>query len=285
MIYQVDQMKLAVISEKFRGKINDVLVLQDLHSPMGTRYIALVLHDSEYRKKALNILYGADSGNYRRPFIKQFFYNEQMITLFPYREERKLLSFGPGQMENIYSLEEVAHNLVVECISSQIPYPFMYLMLEEKNVHINRDNSIYFVMGMDLSKLDEKKGETHCVNSCAKLLLELLEASGKSSAKSASYELIRKKMLRHAYTAFPELYYDIQLTASEKEKPTLGQRFSTFWRKHKDGFFKFLLVFCVIALITAIIMLLTQIIFGDIPFLRLFEKGFSWIGTEDLVKR
>ena len=75
MIYQVDQMKLVVISEKFRGKINDILVLQDLHSPMGTRYIALVLHDSEYRKKALNILYGADSGNYRRPFIKQFFYN------------------------------------------------------------------------------------------------------------------------------------------------------------------------------------------------------------------
>ena len=285
MVYQTDQMKLAVISEKHHGAINDVLVLQDLNSPLGTRYIALVLKDSECRKKALRILSGAGLGTGHRPFVKQFFHNEDMITLFPYREERRLFSFGPGQMDSIYSLEEVAHNLVVECMSSPIPYPFLYLVLQEKNVHITRDNSIYFVMGMDLTELDEKKSEAHCVNICAQLLLELLEKSGNTRTKSASYELIRKKLQRRAYSSFPELYYDIRLTASDKKKASLGQRLKRFWIKQRDRLFHILLAVCVIAVVIAAVMLVTQIFFGDVPLLRLFKTGFSLIGTEDLIRR
>lgn len=97
-----------------------------------------------------------------------------------------------------------------------------------------------------------------------------------------SCELIEKKCRSRSYSSLAELYRDIQLTALPEKKPTLGQRIRGFWVRNRDRIFHILLVVCTIALIVTVIMLISQILFGDIPLLRLFRHCFDTIGTEKL---
>lgn len=111
-----------------------------------------------------------------------------------------------------------------------------------------------------------------------------LEKSEKKNRKKLlqSCELIEKKCRSRSYSSLAELYRDIQLTALPETKPTLGQRIKGFWLRNRDRIFRFLLVVCIIAVIFAVIMLVSQILFGDVPLLRLFSHCFDNIGTESL---
>ena len=97
-----------------------------------------------------------------------------------------------------------------------------------------------------------------------------------------SCELIEKKCRSRSYSSLAELYRDIQLTALPEKKPTFGQRIKGFWVRNRDRIFHILLVLCTIAVIIAVIMLISQLIFGDVPLLRLFRHCFYQIGTESL---
>ena len=48
--------------------------------------------------------------------------------------------------------------------------------------------------------------------------------------------------------------------------------------------FHILLTFSIIVVILALIFFFSQLFFGDIPLLRLFERAFEVIGTESLVE-
>lgn len=97
-----------------------------------------------------------------------------------------------------------------------------------------------------------------------------------------SCELIEKKCRSRSYSSLAELYRDIQLTALPEKKATLKQRLKGVWIRNRDRIFRVLLVVCAIVLIVALIMLISQILFGDIPLLRLFRHCFDTIGTEQL---
>ena len=49
--------------------------------------------------------------------------------------------------------------------------------------------------------------------------------------------------------------------------------------------FRILLLLCIVLLLCAAVMVISQIIFGDIPLLRLFQHCFDVIGTENLHRR
>ena len=102
------------------------------------------------------------------------------------------------------------------------------------------------------------------------------------SRKLKSFELIRKKTGKNAYTGFPELYQDIKVTALPQMKPSLKSRFRFFWNNNRDRLFRILLVLCILLVIAALVILASQLIFGDVPLLRLFRHTFDVIGTENL---
>ena len=56
MIYHADEMILSPIREVFRGPVNDVLVCQDLRSPVRSCYILLAIRDRETAKRLLLVL-------------------------------------------------------------------------------------------------------------------------------------------------------------------------------------------------------------------------------------
>ncbi len=281
MVYHADNMVLASIQEIFRGPVNDVIVVENLRSTLKERYTLIVVKDRDCAKRLLAILQNSEKESAgKNPCLKMFAENEFLCFLFEYRPERKLERFAPGQLLNPFLQEKVCVNIVMECLSVALPYPLLYLILDQGNVQLEKDNSVYFTYTLDLSQLNEAKNEAACTDRCVDILLQLLQYNSRKRLKS--FELLRKKADRKAYRMFPELYRDIRLSAIPEKKLPFTRRVKNFWLRNKDTFFRILLVLCTITVIVALLMLISQLVFGSIPFFRIFENSFGNIGTENL---
>lgn len=286
MIYYPQGMELEVVSELFRGSVNDAVVCRDRLSASGALYTLLVVHDRDCVRKMLSVFESSDRSE-ASPCLMHIAQNEELLFMFPYREERRFSAFAKGQMVTPAVGERICINLVVECLSTGLPWPLLYLVLEQDRVQIAKDNTVYFSVDLDLKDLDPARTEKNCVSSCARLLLDLLSAPVAGSRRSCrrklkSFELIRKKSMKGSYVSFPELYQDIKLTAIPGERPSLKARARGVWQRNRDWLFRVLLVLCGALAAIALAMLITQMIFGEIPWLRLFQNTFDVIGTENL---
>lgn len=283
MIYQTDSMMLNSVREVFSGTFNDVVVCQDMNARHAAYYTLLVIKDRDCAKTMLRVLDASErtASDESQPAMWCFSQNEELIYVFPYRRERSLAAFAEGQMVSFQMREATCVNLVMECLSSPLPYPLLYLVLEQNNLHIEKDNNVYFSYYFDLEQLDPDITEADCAQRCAYYILDLLDTAPRKK-RLKSLELIRKKLDKGAYRGLPELYRDIKVTSLPDRKPGLKARLRRLWRDHRDGLFRLLLVLCVLAALLALIALVSQLIFGDIPFLRIFEKRFEVIGTESL---
>jgi hypothetical protein len=279
MIFYAGDMVLEPVRDVFDGPENSVSICRDLQSPIGAHYTLLAI---KYRNTAKRLI--AVFENSERvlpggvlPYSVCFTQNALLCYLFDYREERKIGLFAPGQIISAKDWESVCVNLVLECLSSPMPFPLLAMSLEQDNVHLEKDGTVFLTPYYDLSKLSEDNGESVCAHKCAELMLSLIETRG--YLKSA--ELMRKKLAKNAFRSLPELYRDIKVTEIP-EKKKLTTRLWKFLQRNKDRFFTVLLVACIIAAIFALVVLISQLLFGNIPILRIFERCFDVIGTRSL---
>ena len=286
MLYSCEHMELEVISHRFRGKVNDVAVCRNRLSPAGALYTLLIVHDRACARTMLQVMENGERSG-ESPCITYMAHNEELIFVFPYREERKFSAFARGQAAGMGEAEAIGINLVMACLSSGLPWPLLHLVLEQDCVQISRENGVYFTMNLDLKDLDAGKSERVCASDCAALLLGLLDNSdtrrrGRGGKQLKTYELIRKKSAKNSYGGFPELYQDIKLTARPVKKTSVKNRLLGVWNRNRDILFRILLVLCCLLVTAAVAMLVSQMIWGEVPWLRLFRNTFDVIGTENL---
>lgn len=282
MVYHTEGMLLNSIQEVFAGPENDVIVCEDLASPIGARYTLWVVHDRACVRRLLSIFEGQprEAEEDQRPYLCRFAENDQMIFVFDYRPARRLDAFCEGQMVSAQVRENTCIGLIMECLASPMPFPLLCQMLAQGCVNIEKDNSIYFTYEIDLSHVREGDEESDCADGCVDLVLSILERE----SKLKSTLLLRKKLAKSAYTSLAELYRDVKLTAMPSGKRRITDRVRGIWRRNRDRLFRVLLVLSVIIVILTLIALLCQLIFGDIPLFRLFEHSMDVIGTETLKK-
>jgi hypothetical protein len=279
MIFYAGDRVLEPVRDVFDGPKNSVSICRDLKSPIGAHYALLTVKDRILAKRLIAIFENSERvlPEGVSPYVACFTQNELLCYLFDYREERKIGMFAPGQINSAKAWESVCVNLVLECLSSAVPFPLLALSLEPDNVHLEKDGAIFFTPYYDLTRLSEEDDEAVCARKCVELMLSLLGTRGR--LKSA--ELMRKKLAKNAFRSLPELYRDIKVTELP-EKKKLKARITGFWRRNKDRFFTALLVACVLVAIFAIVVLLSQLLFGNIPILRIFERCFDVIGLRSL---
>lgn len=282
MIIQTQTRLLNNIREIFHSDVNDVVICEEVGSSLSTYYTLLIVKKHEYVKKALTILGSLieSSEDRKPPFIDCFAKEDNFCFLFEYKDERPVDKFYMGNAVSLYICEQISRNLVAECISCSLPYPFLYLILNQNNVHIEKDNRIYFTCFFDLLYLNPRIGERDCVNKCADLVLELLSRQAKR--RTRSYELISKKAAKKAYNNFTELYRDIKLSGVEEKPDSIFARMKAFYKRNRDKLFHILLFLCISLAVIALLMLLSQLIFGDAVFFNLFKHSINKIGTESL---
>lgn len=277
MVYQVDNMSLNCIRDVFKGEVNDVYVCQDIMAPLTTYYTVLKVKKHETAKELLESF-----ETYSFSPIGVAADSDGLLVVFPYRQERKLDDFYMGETYSIQTCETICINLIMECISCGLPYPLLYLILRQSEIHLQKDNSVYFGFSLDLSQFEKRRVEKDCVVKCASIVLDLL--ADQSVTKAVSYELMSRKVPRQSYQRFTELYKDVKMAADSEAKAGIFKRLKAFLSRNSDTIFRIFIVLCSILAITAIILILTQLIFGDVGFLRIFVNTFKKIGTESMLQ-
>lgn len=278
MVYQIKNMLLNVTQELSKGDVNDVVICQDLSAVTKIFYTVLIIKKHEVAKRLLKIYEKADS---ERTYVTKGTYKDNYLMVYPYDEERRLKNFFGTGIYNMVECEKLCSEIVIECVTSKIPYPIMYLQLLQNRINISRYREIYFSYTLDLKELSETIGEKECVTICAKTIFSLLDKV--MDEDNVSYTLIKKKIKREGYTQFIDLYKDIQAATLTLERRNIGVRVKAFFEKNRERIFRTVLVICLTVGFIALIMLLSQLIFGDIVFYRFFINTFKKIGTESLV--
>lgn len=281
MVYQVGKMILQQTQEVFRGKVNDVIVCQDISTGGKTYYTVLVVHDRAVAKELLE-LYHAGGERAKSTFVADFTWRDAYLMVFDYVRERPVEQFFSSEIATLAECEQFCLNLTVECLASGIPYPVLYLQLLQDQIHISKDRSAYLGCCIDLEPLSETVGEKECATLCAQKIFALL--GNFQSGKATSYQLLANRAQKSGYQRFTDLYKDLKLAAVPLKKDGILQQIRRFFRQHQDGLFRLLLIICLVVGLFALLMIVSQMIFGDVPFLRIFVNTFKRIGTESLVQ-
>lgn len=279
MIYRSEHMVLRSVMDVFQGKVNDVMICEEISGTQGSYYTLVAVKDHGTVKKLLSVIKRSEKN--MDCCVDQFNYNNCFYMVFPYIKERKLEDFYMANMLPLATCEEICQNVLLQCMSSTLPYPLLELVIKQRQFHLLKDNSILPGYCMDLSDLNENSEEKDCALQCAICIQELLQA--KHTKKNVSYQLLQKKISRRSYSTFRELYTDIRLSRTNIEKRGIKKTLQIFWQDHQNAVIRTLLYLSVIFVVLLLVMFFTNVIWGEVPFLRIFFNNFKQIGTESLV--
>ncbi|MCR5747818.1 MAG: hypothetical protein K6G03_08925 [Lachnospiraceae bacterium] len=281
MTYSSRNISYEVVSTILTTEVNDCYIARREGSDDGREYNLLVIKDHETVKDMMEV-FNRDTGISDTAIIDNFSSGQSYIVVFPYRQERPLEDFFVGEVYSLPRCENICMNILLNCISSRLPYPLLYMILDQGQVSLSKDDSIYFGYTVDLTKLDKTKGERECAVRCADIMLKVLAA--KSDQKNVSYELLSKKTANNSYSHFTELYRDLSIASTPIRKSSFLVKIKSFFYRNSDRLFGILFWVCLILGIVALVLLLTHLVWGDIPFLRIFFNSFKNIGTETLLQ-
>lgn len=281
MIYQTDTMQLKSVGKVFRGTANEVHICKDIQLESPIYYTLIIIYDHEITKEFLEIQKKAQEDG-RDAIIESFSFQGNLCIIFPYKMSRPIEAFYIGNTDTLKNSENVCRNFIIECIASKLPYQFLYLILTQGQVHIEKDKSVFFGYELDMSCLDKTIGEQECVIKCGNMIAQILEPHAK--ANTITYVLLQKRLPKSHYERFVQLYQDFKMASIPQSKIGIRFRVKALYSRQQDALFRCLLIICICLGGMALLMVISQIIFGDIPFLRLFSNPFKMIGTESLIR-
>ncbi len=278
MIYRSERMVLRNVMDVFQGKVNDVMICEEISGTGGSYFTLVAVKDHETVKKLLRIM--KQSERSMDCCVEKFNRDNCFYMVFPYIKERKLEDFYMAKMLPLATCEEICLNVLLQCMASDLPYPLLELVIKQRQLHLLKDNNILLGYCMDLSELKEDCEEKDCVLQCAICIQELLQE--KHTKKNVSYQLLQKKIPKQSYSSFRELYTDIRLAKTNVKRRGIKETLQIFWQDNQATVIRTLLYLSVLFVILLLVMFLSNVIWGDIPFLRIFFNSFKQIGTESL---
>ncbi len=282
MVYKTQNMRLnevQLISEDDSGR---VMVCEDINSSEHTCYSVYETHDHDVVAR-LHRIYRTSVNISADTSIHYFSDAGQLLIFYPYVAARPINRFYMGRHMAMDLCEDVVKSYIIACMTSELPWPVLYLAVKQGQINIARDGSVYMSYSIDLSEVDEQVTERDCVKLCAAELISLLDQK-EARIKWDLRELLKMKQERGAFNTFAELYRDVDLVSGNHAKHGLLRQLSVWFEDNRDRLFRIFLTICVILLIFTLITFLTNAIFGDVPWLRLFIRSFERIGEESLVQ-
>ena len=279
MTFESQNANYTVVSTLFSGEANCCYMARLSDDMNGRSFTIVAVKDHDVIRTLMEA-----SSKIRNleesQLVDAFTYGNDFVLVFPYRQERPLDRFFVGESMSLSQVEEIGTNLLLTCISASLPFPMLYLLLEQGQINLSKDGGIYLTYNMDLRDLDVRRNERDCTVKCAEILREILAT--KSDQKNISYELISRKSDNNSYNSFTELYRDLRIAAMPMERYGILVRIKSFFSRNADLLFGILFWVCVILGIVALILLLSHVVWGDVPIFRLFINNFKNIGTESL---
>ena len=281
MIYESNRLRLVPVQVICRNDANDVQVCQDTFSAAGSYYTVIAIRDHVLTKELLEVFENADE-TAKENIIDTFSCQGEFIVVFPYKPQRLLGSFYMGDAYTLSESEEICMSLILACMDCRLPWPVLSLILSQRQIHLAKDHSVYLGYELDFQGLAPEVDEKECVSECAEVLLSLLEPV--AAQKAISYQLLQKKTANRSYTKFTELYRDVRMSAVSKGKRGIRAMLLGWFYRNRDTLFAVLLRVSIVLAVFALAAFLTQLLFGDIPWIQILFNHFKVIGTESLLQ-
>ena len=264
-----------------KSPANEVMICEDTRDTAGGKCTVLAVDDHRIMHRFIDIYDSReDIPKETEPVILSE--EGRNFVVYPYVQERPLDDFYMGGAMTLVECEEVCINLIISCMTSNLPWPVLFLVLKQREIQLARDRAVHISYKLDLTQLDDTIGESECAVECAKILLELLEP--KAASKAKSYLLLKKKTEKTSYGSFKELYKDVEIAAEPNKKHGILAALKAWFNRNKGNLFRILLWVSLILAIFVIVTFITNLIFGDVPWLRLFIRSFEKIGLESLLQ-
>lgn len=214
-------------------------------------------------------------------YINCFSMGELYCIVFPYEEERNVCKFAiPDQKESRWA-KELCLQLIFLCMTCRLPWEILYILISKKKISIRNNGEVYF--NYDISIVDiEHKTEKDCATALGMYMENILE--GRKCGGWSGYRLICMKNKRKAYTSLSELYQDINSGANIDDSDNTWKKILRIIDEKKPMIIRFLKMLCIAVACIAILVFISNIVFDESPFYRIFVNTFKRIGTETLLQ-
>ncbi|MCR5654476.1 MAG: hypothetical protein K6G07_02410 [Lachnospiraceae bacterium] len=274
-------MQLRTIQTISKSDVNEVRICENTSGGVRELYTVLVVFDHEVMHRFIDI-YNHATYLQETPDIRMYTEEGKFFIAYPYVAQRPLMDFYMGNTLSLRECEEICVNIIISCMTGNLPWPILYLVLKQRQFHLSKDKSVYLGYSIDLTELSGEIGEGQCTVECAKLLIELLEQ--KAVRRANSYVLLKRKTEKQTYEYFRDLYKDLRVAMVPIRRGGILLKIKLWFMRNKDTIFRVLLRVSIVLAIFVILTFLTNLIFGDVPWLRLFARGFEQIGLESLLQ-
>lgn len=281
MLLNTGKKQYKVVREVLKGEANDIYVCQDQNQPTAPYKTVWLVKNRRIAKELMGTLGGVCD--------ECFMYNENAGFVFGYSGERLLSRFYQSVIQSESALgSRIWLELVVKCMTSELPPSVLNMILKQEQVHIGADGSIWFGYFLDLSEYDAQAGEQENVELCAAYIAQLIESGlviKTDAVKNARVmNLIQKKLDRKKYQEFIQLYSDIKLMTKERDPKDKNGVLKSVVASKQDTIYRLLACLCIVLTCMVIFILLGHLIFGEFSFWKLFHGPLEQIGTESLLQ-
>ena len=89
MVYQAGNMLLQEVQRLHQGKVNDVIICQDLAADTQVYYTVINIKEHTIAKKIVELYEDAGEGA-RKTYITGFSWKQSYMLIFPYHKEHKI---------------------------------------------------------------------------------------------------------------------------------------------------------------------------------------------------
>lgn len=277
--------KLKKIRTVLSNDINDIYICQNINDITDNNYYTLIrIYDADIIKDVLEIIYD-ENGNYTLPsslFYDLFVEVDTLNIVMKYFEPRKLFSYLKSYMNNDYEQHKIIQNFLYQCLTLDVKYPILDLILDKDNVNLDDQLNVFFNGFLDFSKFDKNVTEEKCVRKCSDLIDDILmsneELTNNSGVKSINLFIMKKR--NNNYEKMIDLYNDFKIK-EDKYKDGKGSLFDRIKEIFEDilenKLKKIIFVGGLIIIILALIIFICNLFKIDLPFTG--YKGMEHIGT------
>jgi hypothetical protein len=277
MIIEAPRARYECISHLLHSQCNDVYVCREISGDDEREYLLNMVND---RRIAKNFLVSLGCEGRFTDCIDCFTWEENLCIIFRYIRRRSVDRFYLPEHLTVEECNTIFRNLVFACMTAQVPYPLLYLVLRQRRFNLEPDLSVTLDYCVDMSRFDTEASEEDCLGECLSRILIFLDR--KDDDNDAAYKVLTKRYSRNSYGSFVELYNDMDNANFTLEKETFRKKLKRFWGDYGHRIWLVVKSLLFIIGIVAIILLVCDFLFGDIPFMRIFINSFKEIGERDL---
>lgn len=275
MIFISDKTKYQCISQCISGKKMDVYICESEEE--SELYYIWAVKDSILSRNMTKVF--MEDGVYKG--IDCFFVGALYCIVFPYEKDRNLFKFAIPDKDESKWAREICLKLIFLCMSSRLPWEILYILITEKKISIRNNGEVYFNYNISIIDM-ENKTQKDCTSALGMYMENMLKE--RKCSNWSGYRLICMKNKRKNYISLSELYQDINNSIEIDVSDNIGKKLLIILNENKPIIIRTFKVLCITVAFIAVIVFISNIVFDESPFYRLFFNTFKKIGTETLLQ-